>query len=105
MRDFVSAKCEVNGRPVARERGKSAAAWRTLALPPTVVTLLRTQRARVPIIADNLIAEGNMLPMIIVFPSGNATATPGDEKQGDRTQAAYGQPYHDDLLKEIIPFV
>ncbi len=63
------------------------------------------QRARAPIIADNLIAEGKMRPMIIVFPSGNATATPADEKQGDRTQAAYGQPYHDDLLKEIIPFV
>jgi hypothetical protein len=43
--------------------------------------------------------------MIIVFPSGNATATPGDEKQGDRTQASYGQPYYDDLLKDIIPFV
>jgi len=63
------------------------------------------QRARTPIVADNLIAEGKMLPMIIIFPSGNATATPGDEKQGDRTQASYGQPYHDDLLKEIIPFV
>lgn len=63
------------------------------------------QRARAPIIADNLIADGRMLPMIIVFPSGNATATPGDEKQGDRTQESYGQPYHDDLLKEIIPFV
>jgi enterochelin esterase-like enzyme len=63
------------------------------------------QRARAPIIADNLIADGKMVPMLIVFPSGNATATPGDEKQGDRTQAAYGQPYQDDLLKEIIPFV
>ena len=63
------------------------------------------QRARAPIIADNLIAEGKMVPMIIVFPSGNATATPADEKQGDRTQASDGQPYHDDLLKEIIPFV
>ncbi len=63
------------------------------------------QRARAPIIADNLIAEGKMRPMIIVFPSGNATATPADEKQGDRTQAAYGQPYEDDLLKDIIPFV
>jgi enterochelin esterase-like enzyme len=63
------------------------------------------QRARVPIIADNLIAGGKMVRMIIVFPSGNATATPADEKQGDRTQAAYGQPYHDDLLKDIIPFV
>jgi enterochelin esterase-like enzyme len=63
------------------------------------------QRARAPIIADNLIADGKMVPMIIVFPSGNATATPADEKQGDRTQASYGQPYHDDLLREIIPFV
>lgn len=63
------------------------------------------QRARAPIIADNLIADGKMVPMIIVFPSGNATATPADEKQGDRTQASYGQPYHDDLLKDIIPFV
>jgi enterochelin esterase-like enzyme len=63
------------------------------------------QRARAPIIADNLIADGKMVPMIIVFPSGNATATAGDEKQGDRTQSAYGQSYQDDLLNEIIPFV
>jgi enterochelin esterase-like enzyme len=63
------------------------------------------QRARAPVIADNLIADRKMVPTIIVFPSGNATATPGDEKQGDRTQAAYGQPYQDDLLREIIPFV
>lgn len=28
-----------------------------------------------------------------------------DEKQGDRTQASYGTPYHEDLVKEIIPFV
>ncbi len=39
------------------------------------------------------------------LPCGNATATPTDEKQGDRTQASYGQPYHEDLLKEVIPFV
>jgi enterochelin esterase-like enzyme len=64
-----------------------------------------TQRARVPIIADNLLADRKMQPMIIVFPSGNATATPGDEKQGDRTQASYGTAYENDLLKEIIPFV
>jgi integrase len=38
---------EVNGRPVARDRGKSAAALRTLALPPAVVALLRAQRSRV----------------------------------------------------------
>jgi enterochelin esterase-like enzyme len=33
------------------------------------------------------------------------TATPADEKQGDRTQASHGTAYENDLLKEIIPFV
>ena len=64
-----------------------------------------TQRARAPIIIDNLVADRKIQPFIIVFPSGNATAVPGDEKQGDRTQAAYGTPYHKDLLEDIIPFV
>lgn len=64
-----------------------------------------TQRARAPIIIDNLLADKKIQPFIIVFPSGNATAVPGDEKQGDRTQAAYGTPYHQDLLEDIIPFV
>src|SRR4051794_5218885 len=64
-----------------------------------------TQRAKVPIIADNLLDEGKMLPMIIVFPSGNATATVEDQKQGDRTSESYGTAYENDFLKEIIPFV
>jgi enterochelin esterase-like enzyme len=64
-----------------------------------------TQRARAPIIIDNLLADKKIQPFIIVFPSGNATATPGDEKQGDRTQQSYGTPYENDFLKEIIPFV
>ena len=65
-----------------------------------------TQRARAPIIIDNLLADKKIQqPFIIVFPSGNATATMADEKQGDRTQESYGTPYQEDLLKEIIPFV
>lgn len=64
-----------------------------------------TQRARAPIIIDNLLADQKIQPFIIVFPSGNATAVQGDEKQGDRTQASYGTPYHRDLLEDIIPFV
>ena len=64
-----------------------------------------TQRAKAPIIADNLLADGKLQPMVIVFPDGNATATVGDEKQGDRTSASYGTPYESDLLKEIVPFV
>jgi integrase len=38
---------EVNSRAIERDRGKSAAAWRTIDLPPTVLALLRAQRARV----------------------------------------------------------
>jgi enterochelin esterase-like enzyme len=65
-----------------------------------------TQRAKAPIIVDNLLADHKIQqPFIIVFPSGNATATMADEKQGDRTQESYGTPYQEDLLKEIIPFV
>ena len=65
-----------------------------------------TQRARAPIITDNLLADRKIQqPFIIVFPSGNATATTADEKQGDRTQESYGSAYEEDLLKEIIPFV
>jgi enterochelin esterase-like enzyme len=64
-----------------------------------------TERARAPIIIDNLLADQKIQPFVIVFPSGNATATRADEKQGDRTQASYGAPYHEDLLKDIIPFV
>jgi enterochelin esterase-like enzyme len=65
-----------------------------------------TQRARAPIIIDNLVADKKIQqPFIIVFPSGNATATMADEKQGDRTQESYGTAYQQDLLKEIIPFV
>ena len=64
-----------------------------------------TQRAKAPVIADNLLAEGKMQPMVIVFPSGNATATVEDQKQGDRTNESYGAAYEKDLLNEIIPFV
>jgi integrase len=41
------AVISVKGKAVVRDRGKSAAAERTLALPPTVIALLRVQCARV----------------------------------------------------------
>lgn len=40
-----------------------------------------TQRARAPIIIDNLLADKKIEPFIIVFPSGNATATQADESR------------------------
>jgi hypothetical protein len=58
-----------------------------------VLAAVPTAVARAPIIIDNLLADKKtQQPFIIVFPSGNATATTTDEKQGDRTQAPGSPP-------------
>ena len=62
-------------------------------------------RAGAQIIAENLLADGKMQPMIIVFPSGSAGSTAADDTLGNRDGAAFGTPYENDLLKDIIPFV
>ena len=64
-----------------------------------------TQRAKAPQIVDNLLAEGKIEPMIIVFPSGDATATVTNPGGGGRAQEGYGAPFEQDLLNDIIPFV
>lgn len=63
------------------------------------------ERARAPQIVDNLLAEGKAEPMIIVFPSGDATATVTNPRGGGRAQEGYGAPFEQDLLNDIIPFV
>ena len=74
-------------------------------------------------VIDNLIADGKIEPMIVVFPNGNASVTvsadgafPG-EGPGARGAAGGGrggagggfdgwrQPFEDDLIKDIIPYV
>ena len=64
-----------------------------------------TQRAKAPQIVDNLLAEGKIEPMIIVFPSGDATATVANPGGGGRAQEGYGAPFEQDLLNDVIPFV
>jgi enterochelin esterase-like enzyme len=64
-----------------------------------------TQRARAPQIVDNLLADGKIQPMIMIFPSGDATATVANPGGGGRAQAGYGEPFSKDLLSDIIPFV
>jgi enterochelin esterase-like enzyme len=64
-----------------------------------------TQRARAPIIVDNLLADGRIQPLIMVFPSGDATATVDNPGGSGRAQAGYGAPFEQDFLKEVIPFV
>ncbi|HYV39851.1 MAG TPA: alpha/beta hydrolase-fold protein [Gemmataceae bacterium] len=63
-----------------------------------------TQRAKAPQIVDNLLADGKIKPLIIIFPNGDAKNTVDNPKPG-REQAGYGKPFEDDLLKDIIPFV
>ena len=60
-------------------------------------------------IIDNLLAEGKVQPMIMVFPAGNASVM---AEMGDKTRAAdiggiegWGKPFEDDLLRDIIPYV
>lgn len=62
-------------------------------------------RAGAQVIADNLLADGKMQPMIIILPQGSAGSTAVDENQGIRDGAEFGAPYENDLLNDIIPFV
>ncbi|MBN2029644.1 hypothetical protein JW824_05310, partial [bacterium] len=70
-------------------------------------------------VIDNLIADGKIKPMIVVFPNGNANITVGDdsavpsEGMGARGQRggpgggfeSWGKPFENDLIKDIIPYI
>src|SRR5690606_2775136 len=55
---------------------------------------------RINFIADNLIAEGNMLPMIIAMPN-NQVVHRMDPKHTEKSFLMF----NDEMLKEVIPFV
>jgi enterochelin esterase-like enzyme len=56
------------------------------------------------VILDNLLADGKLVPMIVVLPNGRAQ--PNDRAEGDvfASAPAFGK-FDQDLLKDIIPFV
>jgi len=65
-------------------------------------------------VIDNLLADGKIQPMIVVFPNGNASVTadgssasPGAAAsvRGGGGFGAWGTPFENDLLKEIIPCI
>lgn len=61
-------------------------------------------------VLDNLLADGNIQPMIAVFPNGDAsmTAAEAEAGRGSRRTAPFdnwGTPFENDLLKDIIPFI
>ena len=68
-----------------------------------------TQGCHADVIIDNLLAEGKVQPMIMLFPAGNAAVS---ADMGDRTRAAdiggidgWGKPFENDLLSDIIPYI
>jgi enterochelin esterase-like enzyme len=61
-------------------------------------------------IVDNLIADGKIKPMIVVFPNGDSEQIVGDTSKVNLSGRAdgfkgYGKPFEDDLLKDIIPYI
>ncbi|MFB6456920.1 alpha/beta hydrolase [Chitinophaga sp. Hz27] len=61
-------------------------------------------------IADNLIADGKMKPVIIVFPNCDARLTVDDTTAANRSGKAdnfegYRKAFEDDLIKDIIPYI
>ncbi len=78
------------------------------------------QRAcRTDNVLDNLIADGTIQPMIVVFPNGNANVTANAGGEGGARGAGmgggrggpgggfggWGKPFEDDLIKDIIPYI
>jgi len=60
------------------------------------------------VILDNLIADKKIEPMVVVFPNGNATAEPdagGRGGFGGGGFGGWGEPFENDLLKDIIPYI
>jgi enterochelin esterase-like enzyme len=69
-------------------------------------------------VLDNLLADGKIQPMVVVFPNGNSsvTADAGAAFAGEGAGArgggrgpggfeSWGMPFENDLLKDIIPYV
>ncbi len=65
-------------------------------------------------VIDNLLADGKIKPMVVVFPNGNSSVTadaanagPGQAggRGGRGSLESWGTPFENDLLKDIIPFV
>ncbi len=72
------------------------------------------QACRADHVIDNLIADGKIQPMIVVFPNGNANVTAGADSASPGAGGrggpgggfgGWGKPFEDDLIKDIIPYV
>jgi enterochelin esterase-like enzyme len=76
-----------------------------------------TEACHANVIIDNLLAEGKVQSMVMVFPDGNSSRTVADLDAGGRGAGAGGggrggmnmdawlTPFENDLLKDIIPYI
>jgi enterochelin esterase-like enzyme len=86
-----------------------------------------TQACHADNILDNLLAEGEIQPMVVVFPNGNSSVTAdavgafsgegvgargapappggGGGRRGFGGFESWATPFEDDLLKDIIPYI
>lgn len=75
-----------------------------------------TQQGVANVVLDNLLADGKIEPMVVVFPNGNATANTEGEGRGGRRGGrgrggfgggfgGWGTPFENDLLHDIIPYI
>jgi enterochelin esterase-like enzyme len=61
-------------------------------------------------VIDNLLADGKIQPMLMVFPNCDANLTVTDTMTASRSGRedgfnGYGKPFENDLLKDIIPYI
>ena len=66
-----------------------------------------TRNGAANVILDNVMADQKSVPMVVVFPNGNATTNIGGGGRGGFGNGfgGWGTPFENDLLKDIIPFL
>lgn len=61
-------------------------------------------------VIDNLMADGKIGPVVMVFPNCNTNMTvdnpkPDEQEERKGGYKGYGKPFENDLLKDIIPYI
>lgn len=61
-------------------------------------------------VIDNLLADGKIAPVIMVFPNCNTNITVSNPKPDEQEERkggfkGYGKPFENDLLNDIIPYI
>jgi enterochelin esterase-like enzyme len=62
-----------------------------------------TLLGRANVIADNLLADGKAVPMLIVMPDGHVTDRSREREKSDRSRSR--EPFENDLLQSVLPLV